>query len=90
MQSLQGATHIYSFWEGWSQEDKETLGALVSEALPAVQGLAIVQRGLKKKNVSDIGKNVFHLQRFSLVDSFPVAQAGSGRHFMAFIFKRDL
>ena len=88
LQSLQGATHLYSFWEGWSPEDKKALSALVSQANPAVLGIAIVQRGIK--TTGDVAQTVFQFENFSLVDSFPVAQAGSGRHFVAFIFKRNL
>ena len=89
--TLGAATHAYSFWEGLPPDAKRGLGRLV-RASGTLRAFAVVQRGFRggpgrrgpAEELAALGVGPVRL-----VDQFPVAMSGSGRHFTAYVFTRE-
>lgn len=86
MESLDPATHAYSFWEGVPVEARMGFGRLCS-ASKTLTCVTVVQRSMRNRDpVEEMQEYGFH--GLDLVDSFRVCMSGSGRSFMAYVFAR--
>jgi len=87
LQSLEGATHIYSAWEGFSVAAMEAVGKLFAASQTA-QAICIVQRSFRALEPEEA---MFHLGfgSLKLVLQAPVFMSGSRRQLVAYVFVRD-
>jgi hypothetical protein len=87
-QTLDPATHAYSFWEGVPPEARAAFGRLfvASRTLCAV---TVVQRSLRAVDPAVFMDEAYGFGPLRLVDNFAVSMSGSGRWFQAYVFVRD-
>lgn len=85
--SLEGATHIYSAWEGFSVEAMEAVGKLFAASQTA-RAICIVQRSFRALEPEEA---MLHLGfgRLKLVLQAPVFMSGSRRQLVAYVFVRE-
>ncbi|GBF95231.1 hypothetical protein Rsub_07946 [Raphidocelis subcapitata] len=86
VESLDPATHAYSFWEGVPRDGKAAFGRLfrTSQTLKAV---AVVQRAIRGTDPS-LEMQSLGFGPLLLIKSFPVNMSGSGRSFTAYVFSK--
>lgn len=83
--TLEPATHAYSFWEGVPLPGKEAFGQLFAKS-KTLKAVAVVQRAMRQDPAAamhDLG-----FGRLLLLASFPVKMSGSGRSFTAYVFSK--
>lgn len=85
--SLDPATHAYSFWEGVPTRSREALGRLFLRS-QTLKSITVVQRSMRSKDPALAMDELYGFGPLLLVDSFRVSMSGSGRSFMAYIFKK--
>ena len=89
MDTLGDATHCYSFWEGVPPDAKEAFGRLVRRSA-TVRGVVVVQRGVRgADDAPQAMMQEYDFGSLTLVSSFAVAMAGSGRKMTAYVFGRE-
>ena len=76
--TIEPATHVFSFWEGIPYDMRERVAMLCRES-STFRSIAVVQRSTP--NPTEIMGN-----DFVLIDSFPVTMSGSGSKFVAYVF----
>ena len=87
LESLNPATHVYTFWEGIPVQAKEALGALFSTS-ETCRAIAIVQRAMRNKDPANYLADLGFID-VNVVESFPVKMSGSGRSFQAYIISKN-
>eukprot|EP00890_Picochlorum_soloecismus_P002356 jgi/Picsp_1/3120/NSC_05961-R1_protein len=87
MESLDPATHAYSFWEGVPVDARVRFGRLFSTS-KTLTSLAVVQRSMRKEDPAEEMDALYGFGALVLVGTFPVSMSGSGRNFMAYIFNK--
>ncbi|GLC39643.1 hypothetical protein PLESTM_000921700, partial [Pleodorina starrii] len=80
-----GSTHLYTFWEGWTPDDREELAAKVN-ASKDLKGLAFVQHSEVNMQESIVDAGFRDLVLVAVCTG--LGMSGSGRKFTAYIFKR--
>ena len=89
--TLDPATHAYSFWEGVPVTARIRFGQLFSTS-KTLHTVAVVQRCMSHSREShtpaDVMEQSFCFGPLEEVDSFPVKMGGSGRSFRAYIFRK--
>lgn len=84
----EGASLVFSFWQGWTPQDKQVVGRLCS-GCSTLKRLVIVESGRPRKLLAELRKWGFpplRLERESL--SFKVQAYGSGEEFHCSILTR--
>lgn len=86
VQSLDGCTHAFSFWEGVPFSGKEAFGRLFA-ASKTMRAVAVVQRAIRQQKPEEL---MFELGfgPVMLISSFVVKMCGSGRSFTAYVFSK--
>jgi hypothetical protein len=84
LQSLEKATHAYSFWEGIPMSARASFGLLFRSST-SCHSVTVVQRSMR-----DPAKQMLELGfgPLLLIKSFPVKMSGSGASFQAYIFTK--
>ncbi|KAL4516503.1 hypothetical protein Ndes2526A_g05061 [Nannochloris sp. 'desiccata'] len=81
-------THVYSFWEGFNEENKRDVGKLLRRS-PYVVGIAIVQRACREPDVPAFFLRNYCFPRTELfTDPIRVKMTGSSQSFWAYILRR--
>ncbi|GLC51425.1 hypothetical protein PLESTB_000501100 [Pleodorina starrii] len=80
-----GSTHLYTFWEGWTPDDREELAAKVN-ASKDLKGLAFVQHS--EVNMQEYIVDAGFRDLVLVAVCTGLGMSGSGRKFTAYIFKR--
>ncbi|GMH45995.1 hypothetical protein BSKO_13959 [Bryopsis sp. KO-2023] len=86
IQTLDPYTHAYSFWEGVPQTGKNAFGRLFRKS-ETMKGVAVVQKAFRKDPALEMRKMGFG--PLALLDSIRVSMSGSGRKFMAYMFRKS-
>jgi hypothetical protein len=79
-----GSTHAFSFWEGFSDNDRTSMGRLFSES-QKLRCIVVVQR---KVPDPDGWMQKYGFTSLTLCASIKVSMSGSGQCFTAYVFSR--
>lgn len=89
--TLDPATHAYSFWEGVPIAARMQFGRLFA-ASKTLHTVAVVQRCMsharQKASPADIMESAYCFGPLHQVESFSVKMGGSGRSFTAYVFRK--
>lgn len=81
--SIDPATHAFTFWEGMSGESKGVIGRLFCNS-ETVHTIVIVQRAVRADPVAFF-RDAYDFGHINLLATLNVTMAGSGRKFVAYI-----
>ena len=86
IQTIEPATHLFTFWEGWSHISKSSLGDLFRES-HTLQLAAIIQRAVRE-DPAHFFEDEYGFGPIECIQSMAVTMSGSGRKFVAYIMRK--
>ncbi|KAG1665493.1 hypothetical protein FOA52_009754 [Chlamydomonas sp. UWO 241] len=84
--TLEPATHAYSFWEGIPADGRRALGRLFVKSR-TLRGIAVVQRAMRGNEPAALMREL-GFGPLMLISNFAVSMSGSGASFQAYMFAK--